>query len=121
MSISLRLCVDFTRIAQAEIVCQFYRDCVSISLESLKLRSCVDLPRLCVDFFRSSLEFGSNLKNLHQGGECRKRIKNKKNSIFKLYFRSLVNQVVDRHIQELIRLTNRSTELARGGEEQLSG
>ena len=51
-----RSCVDF-----AEIVCRFLserlsRDRVSIS------------PRSCVDFARCSLEFGSDLKNLHRGG-----------------------------------------------------
>ena len=38
-------------------VCWPSRDRVSISLRS------------CVDFTRCSLEFGSDLKNLHRGGE----------------------------------------------------
>ena len=48
--ISPRSCVDFVRSAQAEIVCRFRRDRVSI------------LPG-------DMLEFGPDLKNLHQGGE----------------------------------------------------
>jgi len=53
VSISLRLCVDFVRSAQAEIVCRFRRDRMSISPGD----------RLEV------VEIGSDLKNLHRGGE----------------------------------------------------
>ena len=43
-------------------VCWSSRDRVSISFRALKQRS-------CVDFARCSLEFGSDLKNLHRSGE----------------------------------------------------
>jgi len=63
-------CVDFVK-----IVCQFRqerssRDHVSIS------------PRSCVNFARSSLKFGSDLKNLHRGGGCRERAKTKEDRVF---------------------------------------
>ena len=38
VSISLRSCVDFVRSAQAEIVCRFLRDSVSISPEFVGVR-----------------------------------------------------------------------------------
>jgi len=41
-------------LGQVEIMCQFRRDCVSISFGALK-------PRSHVDFARCSLEFGSDL------------------------------------------------------------
>ena len=55
MSIFPRSCVNFVRSAQAEF-------CMSIS------------PRSYVDSSRCSLDFGSNLRNLHRGGElCKER------------------------------------------------
>ena len=58
-----------------KIVCQFRRDFLSVSLGALK-------SILCVDVAKSSLEFGSDLKNLHRGGECRERAKTKLNRVF---------------------------------------
>ena len=53
----------------------FCRDLVSISSGVLKPSHVSILSRLCVDFALCSLEFGSNLKNLHRGEKCRERAK----------------------------------------------
>ena len=49
------------------------RDRVSISSRALKPRSCVDFAEIVCQFRQvidwSSLEIGSDLKNLHRGGE----------------------------------------------------
>ena len=62
---------------QDEIVCRFRRDRVLISPRALKPRSCVDFAEIVCRFrqviYWSSLEFGSDLKNLHRGGVCRER------------------------------------------------
>ena len=58
---------------QVEIVCRFRRDRVSISSGALKPRSCVDFAKIVSRFRQvidwSSLEIGSDLKNLYRGGE----------------------------------------------------
>ena len=67
VSISLRSCVDFARSAQAEIVCRFRRDRVSISSEVRKPRSCVDFAEM-IDW--GSLETGSDLKIFAEVENC---------------------------------------------------
>ena len=61
----------------SEIVCRFRRDRVSISSGALKPRSCVDFAEIVCRFRQvidwSSLEIGSDLKNLHRGGELWER------------------------------------------------
>ena len=52
-----RSCTDFN-----EIVCRFRSERSSRDRVSISLRS-------CVNFAKYSLEFGSDLKNLHRGGE----------------------------------------------------
>jgi len=64
-------CVDFVWSAQSKIVRRFRRDRVEHSSQDRVSVS----PRSCVYFTRCSLKFGSDLKNLHQGGECRERTK----------------------------------------------
>ena len=65
VSISSRSCVDFFRSAQAEIVCRFRRDRVSISSGARKPRSCVDFAEIVRRFRQvidwSSVEIGSDL------------------------------------------------------------
>jgi len=97
----LRSRVDF-----AEIVCRFRRDRVLISFGALKSRS-------CVDFARCSLEFGSDLKNLHWRGEYRERIKIR-DRVFKLYDMISIDRAVDQYEQGVGRSTGLSTDVARG-------
>ena len=77
VSISLRSCVDFVRSEQAEILCRFHRDRVLISSGALNPRSCVDFAEIVCQFRQvidwGSLEIGSDLKNLHRGGELWER------------------------------------------------
>jgi len=63
-------------VSLAEIVCQS-RDGDRVLIS--KRRSCVDLGAVL-----DSLVFNSDLKNLHQGGECREGIKNRDDRVFKL-------------------------------------
>ena len=62
---------------QAEIVCRFCRDRVSISSGTRKPRLCVDFAEIVCRFRKvidwSSFEIGSDLKNHHQGGELWER------------------------------------------------
>ena len=91
---------------QVEIVCRFRRDRLSISFGALK-------PRSCVDFARCSLEFGSDLKNLHWRGEYRERIKIR-DRVFKLYDMISIDRAVDQYEQGVGRSTGLSTDVARG-------
>ena len=75
------MCGAFQWIAELQIpsrvVCRFRRDRVSISSGARKLRSCVDFAEIVCRFRQvidwSSLEIGSDSKNLHRGGICRER------------------------------------------------
>jgi len=96
-----RSCVDFV-----EIVCRFHPECSSLDRVSIS-------PRSCVDFTRCSLEFGSDLKNLHRGGECREREKKQNIEFLKLYDRTSVDRAIDRRAQGLDRSIARSTDVAR--------
>ena len=57
VSISPRSCVDFVWSAQAEFVCRFRRDRVSISSRALKSRSCVDFASDRLEFVGDRLRF----------------------------------------------------------------
>ena len=62
---------------QAEIVCRFRRDRVSISSGARKPRSCVYFAEIVCRFRQvidwGSLEIGSDLENLRRGGELLER------------------------------------------------
>jgi len=62
---------------QAEIVCRFRRDRVSISTGARKPRSCVDFAEIVCRFRQvidwGSLDVGSDLWNLRRGGELLER------------------------------------------------
>ena len=96
---------------------------VNIRFWSAWRRSCVDLAAEIICRSRTALDslvFSSDLKNLHWGGECRERIKNRDDRVFKLINRGSVDLAVDRHKQEL-KLVNRSVDWCCTREENLVG